>query len=318
MHIAEGILPLKQAAAWGAISAPFVVFSGRKIRAFVKTAEPSERALLGMGFAFTFAATVMPIPVPIAGVSSHMCFTPLLALLLEPSLVVFPTMIILLIQAIFFAHGGLTTLGANVFTLGVVGPFVAWWMAKAFRALRIPPLVTIALVGTLADCLVYLTDAGILAFAFQGEKPFGYWFRWIATGFAPGQLPLAVLEGVMSAYIVKALFERRSEIIPAWISPAARTRAFATATTLAILSGIFLSKPALADTATARFGGLDDVVIERAAKDAHHPPWSTILPSGEGDIALFIWGSGGFLCGLLVGINWAKLAETDRKRDLGA
>ncbi|MDR3606266.1 MAG: energy-coupling factor ABC transporter permease [Oligoflexia bacterium] len=315
MHIAEGVLPIRHAAAWGLVSSPFMFRSAQKIRRLVKTADPKTRAFLGMGFAFTFAATVFPIPVPIAGVSSHMCFTPLLSLILGPTVVVFPTMIILLIQAIFFAHGGLTTLGANVFTLGIVAPYGAWALAKGFRSLRVPSVITVGLVGFLADIAVYLTDAGILGFAFQGEKSFSYWFKWIALGFAPGQIPLAILEGVLSAYLVKALFARRPEIIPDWIKPAQHHLAqLGAAAVLTCALGFLFATPLLVNAAepapTSRYQGLDESVIEQAAHSAGKPPWRSILPVDQGDLGLFVWGTGGFLCGLTVGLNWMKLGSS--------
>lgn len=317
MHIAEGVLPIRHSVGWSMVSAPFVFMSAKKIRSLVKTADPKTRALLGMGLAFTFAATVFPIPVPIAGVSSHMCFTPLLSLILGPTAVVFPTAVILLIQAIFFAHGGLTTLGANVFTLGIVAPYGAWGLARGFRFLRVPPLVAVGVVGVLADLSVYLMDAGILGFAFQGEKTFGYWFKWIALGFAPGQIPLALLEGVLSAYLLKALSVRRIELIPEWIRPPyTMLKGTTQAAVVSCVLAIVVLAPSWVSAAgperVARYKGLDEVVIEQAAHSAGKPPWRPILPVDQGDTGLFVWGVGGFLCGLAVGLNWMKLGSSGR------
>ena len=124
MHIAEGILPLTHALAWAALAAPLVALSAHRVARLLREGDGAERALLGMAGALTFAVTLFPVPVPIAGVTSHMCATPVLALLLGPRRMVLPAALTLLLQAILFAHGGLTSLGANVLTLGVVGPLV--------------------------------------------------------------------------------------------------------------------------------------------------------------------------------------------------
>jgi cobalt/nickel transport system permease protein len=324
MHIAEGILPLRQSAVWALVSAPFVFMSAKEIRVLMRTAEPTVRAFLGMGFSFTFAATVFPVPVPIVGVSSHMCFTPLLSLILGPTAVVFPTAVILLIQAIFFAHGGLTSLGANVFTLGIIAPYGAWGLARSFRFLHISPIVTVGIVGFLANATVYLADSCILGFAFQGEKSFLYWFKWIALGFAPGQLPLAILEGVLSAYLLRALSTRRVEIIPEWIRPRRyelthEKKKFALPAVLSCLFALIFNSTSYVSAAgpesEAKYKGLDEVVIEHAAHLAGKSPWRPILPVDKGDVGLFVWGVGGFLCGLGVGLNWMKLGSSERESE---
>lgn len=306
MHIAEGILPIRHAAFWGSVAVPFVIWSWRKVRQILGNKDPTVRASLGMAFSFAFAATVFPVPVPAVGVSSHICFTPLLAFLLGPTTVVFPTMVILLIQAIFFAHGGLTTLGANVFTLGVIAPFGAWGLAKILTRLRIPPVVIVGLVGFISDLAVYLADSCILAFAFQGERSFGYWFKIVALGFAPGQVPLAILEGILSAYLFNALFKRRAELIPSWIRPGFRSKVLQ-AGAVAVFCCLFFLSGSSASADGPKYNGLDEVVIEATAHAAGKPASPPLLPVDQGDLGLFVWGVGGFISGLGVGVNWMKL-----------
>ena len=78
-----------------------------------------------------FAATLLPLPMPVVGATSHICRTPALALVVAARRMVWSTFFVLLLQAVFFAHGGLTTLGINTLTLGLLGP-----VTPALAALR--------------------------------------------------------------------------------------------------------------------------------------------------------------------------------------
>ena len=173
MHIAEGILPLSHALGWAALASPFLGLSARHLARSLREGDGAERALLGMAGALTFAVTLFPVPVPVAGVTSHMCATPVLALLLGPRRMVLPAALTLLIQAVLFAHGGLTSLGANVLTLGVVGPLVGYGLARGLRRLGLSAAWAVGMACALADLAVYVADAGILGLALARERSFG-------------------------------------------------------------------------------------------------------------------------------------------------
>jgi cobalt/nickel transport system permease protein len=198
MHLSEGILPAAQAALWVAAASPFVAYSAATLRRRSVAAAPAEKALLSTGTALLFAATLLPIPIPVAGATSHLCVTPLLGLVLTALGCRSARGAVLLLQALFFGHGGLTTLGANTLTLGVAGPFVAagfWWL---LQRCRVPAPLAAGIACGVGQLSVYVADAGILGAALSGEKSFGFWAVRVLAGFAPVQLPLAVLEGVLS------------------------------------------------------------------------------------------------------------------------
>jgi cobalt/nickel transport system permease protein len=111
--------------------------------------------------------------------------------------------IVLLFQALLLAHGGLTTLGANVFSMAVVGPWVGY---AAFRLLgRAPFSVRIFAAMALADLATYVMTATQLALAFPGQNGFvGAWSAFLGI-FAITQVPLAIIEGLVGVLIFKAL-----------------------------------------------------------------------------------------------------------------
>ena len=80
MHLSEGILPLDQALAWSAVTVPALLWSLRG-ESFARKEDPSAAVLMAGATSLLFAGTLMPLPVPVVGATSHICLTPLLALL---------------------------------------------------------------------------------------------------------------------------------------------------------------------------------------------------------------------------------------------
>ena len=117
MHISEGILPVGWAVLWFLASLPFVVLGLRNLR-IRSEKEPHFKALVGLVGAGVFVISCMPVPVPIAGTCSHPCGTGLAAILIGPSISVVVSSVALLLQALFLAHGGLTTFRSEYLLYG--------------------------------------------------------------------------------------------------------------------------------------------------------------------------------------------------------
>ncbi len=78
-------------------------------------------------------------------------------------------MIALIFQATLLAHGGITTLGANVFSMGIVGPFVAYITWIICKKTRVPTPAGVFLAVALSDLFTYLTTSVQLALAFPAQ-----------------------------------------------------------------------------------------------------------------------------------------------------
>jgi len=303
MHIAEGILPLRQAAVWTAALTPWLWLSGRSTMRILREGPSASRAMLQVAGALTFAVTLFPTPVPVLGVSSHLCATPLIGLLLGPRLLVLPTMATLLVQALFFAHGGLTTLGVNTFALGVLGPVLAVGLARGLRQLGVSSVVAVGLACALADWGIYGFDALALGWALAGHKPFTYWFHAALLGFAPVQGPLGLLEGVLSAFAFRALVRRRAELGPAWLCGNVRAdvRRFPNRRAAApLLLCLFLASPPV--LALPRYQGLDETVIAARAREAGRP-----VGAETDEPTIFLVALSTFVAGFIVGRGWNSL-----------
>ena len=212
MHISEGILPFNWAALWFAVSIPFVAYGLRRLKTLSKT-DMSIKPLVGLLAAIVFVISCMPIPVPTAGTCSHPGGTAIPAILVGPSISVLVTAVALLIQALFLAHGGLSTWGADVASMGVMGAVTGFAVFKLMRKLNAGLTVSAFFAGLLSDWAIYVTTSVELAAGLRGDAAFMPLFTKIVIAFVPTQLPLGILEGVMTAGMVSLLVRRRADLL---------------------------------------------------------------------------------------------------------
>lgn len=225
MHIAEGYLPPVHAAAWFAVSAPFVVAGVRALTRQVR-AEPETKMLLGAAGAFTFVLSALKIP-SVTGSCSHPTGTGLGAVLFRPPIMAVLGSIVLVFQAILLAHGGLSTLGANVFSMAIVGPWVAYGAYLLVRRLSGGLGLAVFFAAALGDLATYCVTSLQLAMAFpDAESGIPGALAKFGSIFAVTQIPLAVSEGLLTVLIVRLLTSvspdelRRLRILPS--GPAAK------------------------------------------------------------------------------------------------
>lgn len=204
MHIMEGFLPIEHAIGWTAASAPFVAYGLYAINKRIKE-KPEQRMLLGVAAAFTFVLSALKMP-SVTGSCSHPTGTGLGAILFGPAAMAPIGMVVLLFQAILLAHGGLTTLGANIFSMAIVGPFAAAALYRLAKAVKIPFGISIFIAASCADLLTYVTTSAQLALAFPDPAGgFVASFAKFATVFAVTQIPLAISEGLLTVIVMNAL-----------------------------------------------------------------------------------------------------------------
>lgn len=212
MHISEGILPFNWALLWFLVAIPFVAVGLRRVKAMASV-DLSAKPLIGLMAAVVFIISCMPIPVPTAGTCSHPCGTGIAAILVGPFASVVIAGVALLIQALFLAHGGLSTWGANVVSMGVVGSFTGFFTFRGLRLLRANLVVAGFAAGLLADWATYLATSVELASGIRGDAPFLPLFWKILVAFIPTQLPLGILEGAITAGMVGLLYRKRPDLL---------------------------------------------------------------------------------------------------------
>ncbi len=199
MHIAEGFLPVKWAAFWWAVSLPFFLIGLRSLTRITKQ-NPELKLLLALAGAFTFVLSALKIP-SVTGSCSHPTGTGLGTILFGPLVMTVLGSLVLVFQAILLAHGGVTTLGANVFSMAVVGPLVAYVVYNTVMKTG-KPMLAVFLAATLEDLLTYMMTAVQLALAFPAlQGGFIASFIKFLSIFALTQLPLAISEGLLTVLV---------------------------------------------------------------------------------------------------------------------
>lgn len=204
MHIMEGYLPAAMCVAWGVVCLPFLVAGLIGIKHTI--AEHRKTViLLAMAGAFIFVISSLKIP-SVTGSCSHMTGTGLAAILFGPFQVSILGIIVLLFQAMLLAHGGLTSLGANTFSMAIAGPILSWLIYKGGVKAKLNRKAVIFAAAMLGDLFTYCVTAVQLAIA--NPAPVGGVGASLVSFlgvFAPTQLPLAIIEGILTVLIIMGM-----------------------------------------------------------------------------------------------------------------
>lgn len=212
MHIMEGFLPPAWCLFWFLVSAPFIIYGMYQLRILMRE-KRETLPLLAVAGAFVFVLSSLKLP-SVSGSCSHPTGTGLGAILFGPCITSILGLIVLLYQAIFLAHGGLSTLGANVFSMGIAGPILAWAIYKGGQKTGLNTYLTVFFAAALADLFTYVVTSVQLALAFPAEVGgFATSFAAFAAVFAVTQLPLSIIEGAVIALTFKYIIDVRAEIL---------------------------------------------------------------------------------------------------------
>jgi cobalt/nickel transport system permease protein len=204
MHIMEGFLPPAHALGWSAISVPFLIWGLHSTRHTLLT-YPERRMLLGVAAAFAFLLSALKLP-SVTGSCSHPTGVGLGALLFGPTSMIPVGFVVLLFQAVLLAHGGLTTLGANFFSMAIVGPFVSYGVFRAAATFGLSRSIAVFLAACLGGLATYVTTSAQLAWAFpEPVGGVGASFVKFAGIFALTQLPIAISEGLLTVLVVNTM-----------------------------------------------------------------------------------------------------------------
>ena len=211
MHIMEGYLPAEHAAGWFAASAPFVVAGAIRLKRIVAERPQAKMTLAAVG-AFTFVLSALKMP-SVTGSCSHPTGTGLGAVIFGPAVMAVLGTIVLLFQALLLAHGGLTTLGANVFSMAIVGPWTSWFVWRQAQLVGASTSIGVFLSAALGDLATYATTSVQLALAYP-DPASGILGAVAKFGgiYAVTQIPLSIAEGLLTVVVMNALSGRADAI----------------------------------------------------------------------------------------------------------
>ncbi len=213
MHISDGILTPEWCIIWFAVAAVFVAVGAWQISK-KRRINPAYMSLVGLLGAAVFVISVWHIPVPVTGSCSHPTGTAMAAMIIGPFPAVVVSTIALVFQT-FIAHGGITTIGANAVSMGIVGTFTGFLTFLALKKAGASIWLSAGMGGLVGDLMTYTTTALQLALSVHPEAVTTYWGIF-ALGFLPTQIPLAILEFGITAAAVQYIANHRPELLDWW------------------------------------------------------------------------------------------------------
>jgi cobalt/nickel transport system permease protein len=197
----EGFLPGPWWQLWFVFSIPVLFFGMYRMNKLIN--EKRELLpLLAVAGAFIFVLSSLKMP-SVTGSSSHPTGTGMAAILFGPAITSVLSVIVLIYQALFLAHGGFTTLGANVASMGIIGPVIAYIIYKAGMKANINFYVVVFLATAFADWATYVVTSVQLATG----------LFWGGDMFATTQVPIAIMEGALTALVFKYILQVKSDAL---------------------------------------------------------------------------------------------------------
>lgn len=198
MHIMEGYLPFGWTLFWWGLFLPFFCWGLLHIKIITRE-NPQLKLMLGMAGAFVFVLSALKIP-SVTGSSSHPTGVGLGTVLFGPQIMSVLGALVLLFQALLLAHGGITTLGANAFSMAVVGPFVGYYSYKLVSNSLHNQKIAIFLAAFLANLSTYGFTSLQLALAFPSQGILAAFVKFLSI-FAITQFPIAIVEGMVTVLV---------------------------------------------------------------------------------------------------------------------
>ena len=210
MHMADALVSPAVGGVFWAAAAGTIAFCSARVR---RDLDDRKVPLMGVLGAFVFAAQMINFTIPATGSSGHLGGGLLLAILLGPSAAYLTIASVLMVQALFFADGGLLALGCNIFNLGVFPAFIAYPLIYKKMVGRDPRQSRMVAASILAA--VVALQFGSLGVVLQtvlsgvSALPFDTFLLLMQ----PIHLGIGVVEGVVTALVVSFIYKARPEIL---------------------------------------------------------------------------------------------------------
>lgn len=310
MHAPDGFLNAGTALAAGTLSAGTVTVAVRQTRAAL---QERHLPLAGIAAAFIFAAQMINFPVA-AGTTGHLMGGALAAILLGPHIGAIVVTVVVVVQALVFADGGLTALGYNVFNMAIVPAYGGYALFRLL--LRTMPRSKGGVVG--AAGLAGFASVVLSAMSFSIQWLFGATapvsFSEVFTAVVGIHLLIGVGEGVISALTLGTVVASRPDLVhgaphlahlPAGHRRPARVRTVAIG---GLLLALFLAA-VVSQFAVDAPDGLERVAIDTGIAEAaeDHPLAGSVFADyatqglKNARISLAVAGAAGSLIVLAVG-----------------
>jgi cobalt/nickel transport system permease protein len=169
--------------------------------------------LLGVCGAFIFILSALKLP-SVTGSCSHPTGTGLSTMCFGVFITSIIGAVVLLFQALFLAHGGLSTMGANMVSMAIGGPIAGYIIYRLLKNTSVNIYITVFIVAVVADLVTYIITSLELALAYPAEVGgIAASFTAFFAIFAITQIPLAIVEGCVLALVFKYVIALKPELI---------------------------------------------------------------------------------------------------------
>ena len=209
MHIPDGFIDIPTSVAFAGLAATGVAIS---LKGANSTLDEKTAPLAGLTATFIFAVQMLNFPVA-AGTSGHLLGGALAAVLVGPWAASLALTVVLLMQALLFADGGLTALGLNVFNMSLIGVWVGYLIFTLVKKLLPKNKSSISVAAFLAGLIsVPFAAAGfVLQYAIGGTATFS--ISQVLTAMLGTHFLIGIGEGVITALAVGAVMASRSDLV---------------------------------------------------------------------------------------------------------
>ncbi|MFA7381967.1 MAG: energy-coupling factor ABC transporter permease [Desulfurivibrionaceae bacterium] len=210
MHMADALLSPAVGGTMWAVAATTIISCSRKLR---KEMETGKAPLMGVLGAFIFAAQMINFTIPATGSSGHLGGGLLLAVLLGPAAAFITIASVLVVQALFFADGGLLALGCNIFNLGFFPAFLAYPFIYKPLAGSAPSKTRITVAAMVAAIIGLQLGAFSVVLETVVSGISALPFAAFVSLMQPIHLAIGVVEGLVTGAVVAFVYQARPEII---------------------------------------------------------------------------------------------------------
>jgi cobalamin biosynthesis protein CbiM len=209
MHIPDGFIDVPTSAAFAALAAVGV---SACLKGAAKSLDEKTAPLAGLTATFIFAVQMLNFPVA-AGTSGHLFGSVLAAVLVGPYVATLALSVVLLLQALLFADGGLTAAGLNVFNLSIIGVWVGYGVFLLVKKVLPKNKASITTAAAIAACIS--VPAAVMGFLLQYAIGANSTFSLTAvfTGMMGTHLLIGIGEAVITLFSVTAVMASRPDLV---------------------------------------------------------------------------------------------------------
>lgn len=216
MHVSDGLVSIPVSLAFAVMALAGVGFALYRAKG---TLDERTAPIAGLTAVFVFAAQMLNFPVA-AGTSGHLLGGALAAVLVGPYAASLAITMVLLIQGLLFADGGLTALGLNVFNMSVVGVWVGYAAFLLVRRLLPTRTTSVVAAAAVAAFLSVPSAAAafVLEYALGGTGTFS--INAVLTAMVGTHLLIGIGEALITSFTISAVLATRADLVYGWKRPA--------------------------------------------------------------------------------------------------